>query len=215
MTGEMAGLREATEQARSASAFARGYLDYLCGLLQRLDTGAIGKAAGILEEARRKGRRIYLIGNGGSAATASHMANDLSLGARAEGSGRFKAISLTDNHSVVTALANDSGYENVFSAQLEVLLEPGDVLVAISASGDSPNVVRAVEYAKSRGAATVAFAGFDGGAIARLCDIAVVARTPKGEYGPVEDAHMALDHLLMSYFKSRLSAAAASGPAGS
>ena len=184
------------------AGFARRYLDRLSDLLKSIDTEEVGRVAGVLAEARRRGRRIFLIGNGGSAATASHMANDLGIGCKEHAGRRFQTISLTDNVPVMTAIANDSGYDEVFVGQLEYLLSPRDVVVAISASGNSPNVVRAVRYAARKKAVTVGFVGFDGGALRRLCDHVVWVKTPKGEYGPVEDIHMVLDHLLMSYLKS-------------
>jgi len=189
-------------KAGGAADFARRYLDRLAGLLQSIDTEEVGKVAGVLEEARRRGRKIFLIGNGGSAATASHMANDLGIGCKEHTGRRFQTISLTDNVPVMTAIANDYGYDEVFVGQLEYLLSPRDVVIAISASGNSSNVVRAVRYAARKNAVTVGFVGFDGGALRRLCDHVVWVKTPKGEYGPVEDIHMILDHLLMSYLKS-------------
>jgi len=200
----MATLDQVIRRSKTASAFARGYLDYLSEVLAGLDESEIGRAAEVLERARIRGRKIFIIGNGGSAATASHMANDLGIGCRTGKGKRFQAISLTDNVAVMTALANDTSYENIFVGQLEVLLEPKDVVLAISASGNSPNIIRAIRYAKKRGAITIGFTGFDGGGLRKFCDHVVWAKTPKGEYGPVEDVHMILDHLLMTYLKAAL-----------
>ncbi|MFC1679952.1 SIS domain-containing protein [Elusimicrobiota bacterium] len=199
----MENLKQVGEKAGDAAGFARGYLDYLCKLLKDLDADSVGRVAEELARARREERQVFIIGNGGSAATAMHMVNDLSLGCPPEDGKRFRAVSLTDNISVLTALANDCGYDKVFTIQLENGLKAGDVAVLISASGNSPNVTAAAELAKRKGAATVGFVGFDGGDLARVCDIVVHVRTPQDEYGPVEDIHMVLDHLLTSYFKSR------------
>jgi D-sedoheptulose 7-phosphate isomerase len=111
----------------------------------------------------------------------------------------MKVVSLTDNVAVITALANDYGYDRIFVMQLEPLLAEGDVVVAISASGNSPNVVQAIEFANERKAVTVGLTGFDGGRLGELCEIHVHVPSARGEYGPVEDAHMVLDHLVMSY----------------
>ena len=128
-----------------------------------------------------------------------HFANDLSIGTRTGDNRPFRAISLTDNVAVMTALANDEGYDAMFIDQLKVHFSEGDSLVAISASGNSPNVIVAVEYVKSRGGTVVGLTGFDGGKLRQLSDISLHVATDKGEYGPVEDMHMIFDHLIGSY----------------
>ena len=189
--------------ATGAADFARRYVAYLTALAAELDFAALEELAKVLEAARATGRTVYLIGNGGSAATASHWANDLMLGTR-DGKGRaLRAVSLTDNVPVLTAVANDRAYADAFLSQLEALFEPGDVLVAISASGNSPNIVRAVEYANDRGGTTVGILGFDGGRLKPLCRLPIVIATPAGEYGPVEDLHMVIDHLVTAWLKHR------------
>ena len=183
----------------SADSFARGYLDYLGEVLSRIDTGEIATFVDIILDARERGARIFFLGNGGSAATASHFANDIAIGTRTGGVKPFRAESLTDNVAVVTAIANDDGYEKVFVQQLQTRMQPDDVVVAISASGNSPNTVRALEYADANGAVTVALTGFDGGRLRVIARHVVHVPTGKGEYGPVEDAHMVLDHLIGAY----------------
>jgi len=185
-------------EARDPEGFARAYLGHLTDVLGRLDTKAVGKFVEIVLGARERGARIFFCGNGGSAATASHFANDLGIGTRSPAK-PFRAIALTDNVAVMTAIANDDGYDLMFVQQLQMLMQKGDVVVAISASGNSPNVLRAVEYANSGGAVTVGLTGFDGGRLKELVHHAVHVPTEKGEYGPVEDAHMVLDHLVGSY----------------
>jgi D-sedoheptulose 7-phosphate isomerase len=180
-------------------SFASAYADYLAGVLKGLDFKAIAEFMAVVLDARMRGSRIFFLGNGGSAATASHFANDFAIGTRCPEK-PFKAISLTDNVAAMTAIANDEGYDQLFVKQLEVLMEPGDVVVAISASGNSPNVVKALEYANKCGNQTVALTGFEtGGKIAELAKTVVHVKTRNGEYGPVEDAHMFLDHLIGSY----------------
>jgi D-sedoheptulose 7-phosphate isomerase len=188
----------------SCAEYADKYLAYLAGLFKRIDPAAVQQVVDLLEEARRAGKHIFFIGNGGSAATSSHFANDLGKGACVKGKAPFKAMSLVDNVSLITALANDDGYENIFVAQLQNILSEGDVVVGISASGNSPNVVKAIEYANSRRAKTVGLTGFSGGRLREAAQFCVHVETPKGEYGPVEDIHMILDHLITTYMKMRL-----------
>lgn len=183
-----------TEEAAPAR-FARGYLNYLTTVLSQLDENEIATFIETLIDARERGARIFFIGNGGSAATASHFANDIAIGCRSW-ERPFRAMSLTDNVAVMTAIANDYGYEHIFTLQLKTAMHPGDVVVAISASGNSPNVVQAVEWANEQGATTVALTGFDGGMLRAAATMAVHVPTMKGEYGPVEDVHMIIDHLV-------------------
>ena len=182
-----------------AASYARAYLDYLANCFDSVDCAAVGAFAELLLSARKTGNAVFFIGNGGSAATASHFANDISVGTRTGDNKPFRAISLTDNVAVITALANDEGYEQIFIDQLKVHMRDGDALVAISASGNSPNVITAVKYAKSRGATVVGLTGFDGGKLRELSDISLHVPTAKGEYGPVEDLHMIFDHLIGSF----------------
>lgn len=179
-------------------AFARRYAEYLSSLLARLDTDAVARFIDVLLNARETGRRIFFIGNGGSAATASHFANDIAIGTRTLDK-PFRALSLTDNIAVMSAIANDDGYDEVFIQQLQTQMESGDVIVAISASGNSTNVVKALDYANANGAQTIALVGFDGGACMKAAGLSILIDTPKGEYGPVEDMHMFLDHLVGAY----------------
>ena len=152
----------------------------------------------ILLDARSRGSTIFFIGNGGSAVTASHFVNDISIGTKSRNK-PFRAISLCDNQAVITAIANDYGYEYIFSQQLAVLLKKDDVVVAISASGNSPNLLKAIDVAKQKGAINVGLTAFDGGKMKVMVDISVHVPTEKGEYGPAEDAHMALGHLVSNY----------------
>lgn len=179
----------------TAAEFADGYLRYLSDILAQLDRGQIAAFITALQEARQRGATVFFLGNGGSAATASHFQNDLTRWRE----NPMRIISLTDNVAVLTAIGNDYGYENVFRMQLENLLRPDDVVVAISVSGNSPNVLRAMEYAKEQGATTVGLTGMDGGELARVSDINVHAPTLQGEYAPAEDVHMILDHLVVSF----------------
>ena len=188
--------------ADDPAAYAREYLDYLASCFAAIDQDALARFVNLLLASRESGHAVFFIGNGGSAATASHFANDISIGTRTGDEKPFRAISLTDNVAVMTALANDEGYDRMFVDQLKVQMRDGDALVAISASGNSPNVIAAVEYAKSRGAQVVGLTGFDGGKLKDLSDIKLHVQTDKGEYGPVEDIHMIFDHLVGSYLNA-------------
>lgn len=179
-------------------AFAGAYLEYLSDVLKAIDTVAIGGFIQTLLDARERGASIYFMGNGGSAATASHFANDLAYGTNSYDK-PFRVISLTDNQAVITALGNDFGYEEIFVRQLRVLGLAGDVVVGISASGNSPNLIRAFDYAKSAGIKTVAITAFDGGKMKQMADEYVHVPTAPKEYGPAEDAHMILDHLVGAF----------------
>jgi D-sedoheptulose 7-phosphate isomerase len=178
--------------------YARAYLDYLSEVLAGIDEGTVATFIEILLKAREEGTRIFFIGNGGSAATASHFANDIGIGTRCFDK-PFRALSLTDNQAIITAIANDDGYDEIFVQQLRTQLAEGDLVVAISASGNSPNVVNAIKYANSNAAYTIGLTGFDGGELAKIVRLNVHIPTAKGEYGPAEDGHMILDHLVGTY----------------
>lgn len=201
----MSNLDRLLGESTDAAEFAGAYLDYLCGLLSRLDRKAVSAFIEELELARLRQKTVFVVGNGGSAATASHMANDLGVGTCATAGGQpFRVLALTDNVAAITAIGNDDGYEQVFVRQLQVHYQSGDKLVAISASGNSPNVVIAAEWVKRQGGKVLGLVGFNGGALKRLCDVLIHAETPKGEYGPVEDIHMILDHLICAWLRNRV-----------
>lgn len=186
------------------SNFCHEYIENLKNILSLIDTKTIEQIIFTLEKSIVNKSRIYIMGNGGSAATASHMANDLgAAGLRRRGIRNFDVVSLTDNNSVITAIANDIGYENIFYMQIEGLLKPEDIIIAISCSGNSPNVVKAAEYAKSINCTIIGVTGFDGGRLREISDISFHIEAPKGEYGLVEDAHMILDHIIYSYYISK------------
>lgn len=170
------------------------YLTELETVIRELSRDEVRAVADALMAARAAGRTIFIIGNGGSAATASHMMNDLNKFTIVPGKPRFKAIALTDNVPFMTAVGNDASYHDVFVEPLTNLMADGDTLIAISASGNSPNVVKAVEYAKSRGATIIGFCGRPGGKLAQLADHKVIA--PSDRIGQQEDVHMILDHCL-------------------
>jgi len=183
--------------------FAKFYFNYLFKLLNELDIDTITAFAEEMEKAQQNSNTIFFIGNGGSAATASHMANDFGTDIlRKGGSGiPFRVLSLTDNTSVMSAIANDDGYDRLFVNQLRIHYRQGDKLVAISASGNSPNVVTAAEWVKNHGGVVMSLVGFDGGRLKDISDILIHVKSEKGEYGPVEDIHMIMDHLLANWLQ--------------
>lgn len=185
-------------RSKGAAGFAADYADYFGRTLNALDFDAVARVIDVFIRARESGNRIFFIGNGGSAATASHFANDVAIGTRCSEK-PFKAMSLTDNNAILTAIANDDGYDQVFVKQLEVLMESGDLVVGISASGNSPNVVKAIELANSAGNVTVGLTGFDGGKLKQICTHVIHVGTDRGEYGPVEAMHLVLVHLIGNY----------------
>lgn len=197
----MSELERHFAESESVGHFARAYFAHLHRMTERLDPRALDRFAGSLIEACEREAMVYFLGNGGSAATASHYANDLNFGTRAVGCKAFRTASLMDNNAVISCVSNDVGYDRVFTAQLDPLLRSGDVLVALSVSGNSANIVQAVDLANARGATSVGLTGVDGGALARQCHIHVHVPSEAGEYGPVEDVFQMIDHMLTCYFQ--------------
>jgi D-sedoheptulose 7-phosphate isomerase len=192
---------ELTDTVRDV--FARGYLEGVSSSMARLPLAQIAAFAETVERAYRDDRQVFLIGNGGSASTASHMACDLAKNIYPAnplaGIRRFRVLSLTDNVALITALANDCGYDRVFAEQLSYFVRPDDLVIAISASGNSPNVVEALVAARAAGARTAALLGFDGGRARDLADSAVVIESR--DYGHVEDAHLIVNHLVTAWMR--------------
>lgn len=178
--------------------FLKNYLDQVSQLIQSFDIGKVDEIAGVLKRARDEDRQVFVFGNGGSAATASHFAVDMVKGASQNRGKRFRIMALTDQVPTITAYANDIGYDVVFEQHLRNFARPDDVVIAISGSGNSPNVLRAVEYANSIGCVTVGLSGFEGGQLAALSQHAFVV--PSNHMGRIEDCHMLACHLIAYYF---------------
>jgi D-sedoheptulose 7-phosphate isomerase len=186
----------------ASQEFSDEYLEYLTILIAQLDRSAISRFADLLLESRENKSTTFFLGNGGSASTASHFVNDVSLGSR-QFEKPFRAISLCDNQAVITAIANDDGYENIFLQQLQTLATAGDTIVCISASGNSKNLIKAIEYAKENNIYVVGLTAFDGGYLKENCDLNIHVPTKIGEYGPAEDLHMVICGLVGSYFRAK------------
>ena len=180
--------------------FVADYLTRLKLILDDIDVNIVSDIVNTLEETIENKSRIYILGNGGSAATASHMVNDLGAGLRRRNIINFDVTSLGDNSPVITAIANDIGYENIFYMQMKGHINADDVVVAISCSGESPNIIKAVDYAKDLGCKIIGVTGFNGGYLKKISNINFHVDAPEGEYGLVEDAHMILDHIIYSYY---------------
>jgi D-sedoheptulose 7-phosphate isomerase len=183
--------RVASDEAHDV---ATRHLARLAETLLRIPAEPLGRAVDLLLAARAAGRRVWVFGNGGSAAIASHLVCDLTKTAARAGEAPLRSFALTDNVPLLTAWANDTAYERVFAAQIEMLVDPDDVVIAISSSGRSPNIVAAVRSARDRGARIIALVGFDGGPALDLADVAI--HIPVHDYGIVEDAHMAVGHAM-------------------
>jgi D-sedoheptulose 7-phosphate isomerase len=179
--------------AGSQSAL-RTHLDQLRDLLSQVPIDRLEAALNLLMDARTAARRVYVMGNGGSASTAAHFVCDLQKTATIPGQAPLRTYALTDNMALLTAWANDTRYDKVFAEQIGVQVDPGDVVIAISVSGNSPNIVAGLEAAKQLGARTIALVGCDGGAAGRLADVTV--HIPSSDYGLVEDVHSSLGHAL-------------------
>jgi D-sedoheptulose 7-phosphate isomerase len=182
--------------------YVTDYLNRLRRVIDALPHADLMELGEMLFRAYQNQKQVLTLGNGGSASTASHMAADLGKNTIEANMRRFRIISLNDNMSLLTALANDVGYENVFSEQLKNLVRAGDLLIVISASGNSPNVLSAIRCAQERSAQVAGLLGFGGGEAARLVDLPIVV--PSSHYGVVEDAHLVINHVLVEHFRHRL-----------
>jgi len=190
----------------SIESFASAYFARLSVVLESLDLTQLAAFESELESARQDDHTIFTAGNGGSATTASSMANDLGFDILKKTSvdQTFRLHALTDSLPAITAVANDVGYDRVFVDQLRIHFRQGDKLVAISASGNSPNVVEAAEWTKRHGGRVIALVGFSGGRLADVADVVLHFATTAGEYGPTEDAHLVVNHILAHWFQKKL-----------
>jgi len=185
-----------------ASEYIKKYIDELQTCLDEITGSRIEEIVNTIMECWCNGRRVFILGNGGSAATASHFACDLSKNGSTGQSTRLKVISISDNMSLITAVANDIGYPAVFREQLANLMEAGDTVICISASGNSPNVIEAARYARDNGAGIIGLIGFGGGLLNEIAGRAVVLTST--DYEQVEDTHMILCHLIAKEVKRRI-----------
>jgi D-sedoheptulose 7-phosphate isomerase len=192
--------------------FIQSYFKDVSGIINQISIKDIEKSVELLDKARAEGKKIFVIGNGGSASTATHFACDLNKYTSVDGKKRFRAVSLEDNAALMTALVNDEGWDSVYSYQLENLMDDGDYLVAISVHGGtgkdkaalwSQNLLKAVKMVQSRGGKAVGLVGFDGGAMKEVADACIVV--PINSTPQVEGFHLVLTHLICSLIRERLS----------
>jgi D-sedoheptulose 7-phosphate isomerase len=191
--------------------YAREYFDGIRSSIEEIEPRQLEAISQEFRRAWQEDKRIFILGNGGSASTSSHMATDLGKGTAQPGLKRFKVIGVTDNISMITAYANDMSYDDVFVEQLKNHLEPGDLVVGVTGSGNSPNVLKAIQWAREAGAVTIGFIGFGGGKLASMVDHQVTFSSDN--YGVVEDLHLSLNHILTQFFTHELRDIAA-GKAG-
>jgi D-sedoheptulose 7-phosphate isomerase len=182
-------------------SFATEYIKDVQKLIGQVDIKAVENALDALWAAYKRGSKIFLFGNGGSAATAMHIVNDIVKGTTLDGKKAARAYCLSDNTSLLMAIANDICYEDVFAHQLKAYFDPGDVAVGISGSGNSENVLRAVQYVNEHKGVTIGLTGFEGGKLRSLAQIPV--HVPSKHYGVVEDIHTIICHIFGYYFMSR------------
>lgn len=185
------------------SAHAQEYVELEIRLLKRLDITALESAVRLIEEAYQQRRTIVCAGNGGSAATASHFAADLAWGRRQGITAPPRVMSLAVNVPMLTAVGNDAGYHEVFVEQMRGLFQAGDLLIALSASGHSENILRAIQFAHEQGGHSIGLVGFDGGPMKHRCTVCLHVETEPGAYEVVEDIHHAVCHMMTGFVKRR------------
>jgi len=179
-------------------SFLQQYRDDLVEVISSIDLNQVNAATEVLAQAREAGHRVFICGNGGSASTASHFATDIVKGASFGRDKRFRIMALTDSLPTITAYSNDVSYECIFVEQLKNFAEPGDVIIGISSSGNSPNVIRAVEYGNSIGCRTIALTGRGGGRLGPLAQLEIQIASP--HTGRIEDVHLIVLHMIGYWF---------------
>lgn len=177
----------------------KAYSDHFANVVRSMDAAAVAKFVDIVERVGREDKSIFFIANGGSGAVASHWVNDLGPNSVVDGQPGFRAIALTDNPFSITAVGNDASFDEIFSIQLKAAMRPGDVVVAMSVSGNSPNLVRGLEYAKENGGYAVACTGMSGGKLREIADLAIHTESSTDEYGPIEDMFSVFMHIVTGF----------------
>ncbi len=191
----------------------QAYLNHVKDTIAQIPLERVARVIDLIYQAYVDKKQVFIVGNGGSASTASHLACDLGKGAVIEGKDRLRVMSLNDNTALLTAYANDVGYSHVFAEQLKSLIKEGDLLICISGSGNSPNILKAIEAARQVGAVTVGLFGFGGGKAVKMVDEHVTV--DDATYEPVEDVHLILAHAISTCFRQMVMHADAEHPFGS
>lgn len=187
------------DRKKNIQNYFNSYRERLNNLLDAVDINALEKVIETMINTFKNGKTVYVCGNGGSAATASHIQADFSFFVRYFTKFRPKVRALTDNVPMITAIGNDTSFNDIFVEQLKGHFEEGDTIICISASGNSENVIRAAQYANDNNGTSIAFVGFSGGKLLEVANHALYTPNPKGDYGPIEDLHMIYDHIIVNY----------------
>ncbi len=197
-------INKIAKKSQSASDFAKNYFNYLHEVLNTISPNSIDLLIKEFEDSAKKRTTIFVAGNGGSSATSSTLANDLGFDIlkKTKTNKPFKIFSLNDNSPVMTAISNDVGYENLFINQLKIHYKKGDKILLVSVSGNSKNLIKAAKWVKMNKGKVISFLGFDGGQLKNLSDLAILSKTEKGEYGPAEDSHLIINHILAHWFQN-------------
>tara|TARA_B100000787_G_scaffold168545_1_gene157505 strand:+ start:278 stop:883 length:606 start_codon:yes stop_codon:yes gene_type:complete len=201
----MSEIDKLAKKNNNIASFANSYFQNLIDTFKKIDKKSILKLEREFLDIRKKNATLYVFGNGGGAATAMTMANDLGFDILKKTNKKtFKIISLNDNTSVITAIANDTGYDNIFLNQLKIHFKKNDKILIFSASGNSKNLVDAAKWIKKRGGKVISILGFDGGKLKKISDLVVHIKSKKGDYGPVEDAQLIINHIMAHWFQKNL-----------
>ena len=201
----MSVINKLSVKSKNVANFAESYFQNLIDTFKKLDKESIIKLEREFLEIRKKNATLYVFGNGGGAATAMTMANDLGFDVLKKTNKKtFKIISLNDNSSVITAIANDTGYDNIFLNQLKIHFKRNDKILIFSASGNSKNLVDAANWVKKKGGKVISILGFDGGKLKKISNLSVHIKSEKGDYGPVEDIQLIINHILAHWFQKNL-----------
>ena len=182
----------------------KDYLNAVAALLTEIPSEEIRKVADLVLDAYKTGKQVILMGNGGSAATASHFACDLQKGVSCKGDKKFKVMAVTDNTPLITALANDFDYSDIFAEQISIWAQPGDLVIAISGSGNSANIIKGIETANRKNAVTIGLSGFKGGRLAQIVQHSIVV--PSDDMQHIEDVHLVLGHIIYRYVLEEIAA---------
>jgi|TARA_B110000093_G_C12779061_1_gene329756 D-sedoheptulose 7-phosphate isomerase len=200
----MKTLKHHFKESKNFKIFAKKYIDYLSNSLKNLDLDSLDEIRKELEIVKRKKKTIFVFGNGGAAATALTIANDLGFDIMKKSKSKktFNIVCLNENQSVITAIANDTGYENIFLNQLKIKFTKGDVAIILSASGNSNNLIKAAKWLKGKGK-VFALLGFDGGKLLNYCNKHILIKSLKSDYGPVEDIQLVINHIFAHWFQNK------------
>ncbi len=196
-------LRAMYDGATSSENYAEQYVEHMGNVLKSLDTKTVAAVTAVIEKTAADNQSFFVVANGGSAAVSTHWVNDLSANTVVDGQPGFRVISLTDNASSLTALGNDASFDEIFTIQLKANMRPGDVVLFMSVSGNSPNLVSAMNYANAHGATTISCTGMEGGALKEGSDHCIHTPSTKDEYGPIEDIFSIIMHIAQSYISMK------------